>query len=135
MKNTGIVINVDGEFVEIISMRESACSGSCESCSAHCESKPETVKTINTIKAKPGDRVEMEVNTLSVLSYIGLMYGMPLIVFLISVIISFSLLGKDNQLFCFLIGLVSLAVTYLIIKKLNFNANSLNYEIKLRKIA
>lgn len=135
MKNSGIVINVDGDYLEIVSVRPSACGTSCENCHAHCESKPEIIKVLNTIDAKTGDNVELEINSASVLSYIGLVYGLPLIVFISSILISSSILGESKQMFSLLIGVFNLVITYLIIKVFDSNLKISNSEIKLRKIA
>ncbi|MDY2986468.1 MAG: SoxR reducing system RseC family protein [Peptoniphilus sp.] len=135
MKNSGIVINVDGDYLDIVSVRESACGGSCESCGAHCESKAETLRLLNTIEAEVGDRVELEINSSKVLGYIGLVYGVPLIIFIISVITSFAILGEANQIWCFLIGLISIAISYSVIRKIDGSLKNTNSEIKIRKIS
>lgn len=134
MKNSGIVTKVDGDYLEIISMRASACGDSCENCHAHCESKPEKIKVINTIDAKLGDRVELEINSAKVLAYMGLVYGIPLIVFVVTIIIAFSILGEEKQLFSLLFGILSLIITYLLIKKIDSSAKVNSNEITLRKI-
>lgn len=135
MKNSGIVINVDGDYLDIVSVRENACGGSCESCGAHCESKVETLRLLNTIEAEIGDRVELEINSAKVLGYISLVYGVPLITFIISVIASFVILGESKQIWCFLIGLISIVISYSVIRKIDENLKNTNSEIKIRKIS
>ncbi|WP_455257935.1 SoxR reducing system RseC family protein [Peptoniphilus asaccharolyticus] len=134
MKNSGVVINTDGDYVNVVSVRASACGGSCETCGAHCESKPETIRVLNTINAEIGDIVELEINSAKVLGYIALVYGVPLIVFITSIIVSFIALGEKNQLGSLLIGLIALAITYFIIKKIDGKLKLTGSEIKLRKI-
>ncbi|WBW50658.1 SoxR reducing system RseC family protein [Peptoniphilus equinus] len=132
MKNPGIVVEENGDFVTILSMRQSACGSSCESCSSHCESEPMRVKAVNTIHAEIGDRVEMEISSNRVLSYIGLIYGIPLVTFLIGVVTSYAATG--NELISFAVGIVVLALTYIAIKAVDSRKNFTGSDIKLRKI-
>ncbi|MDO5041582.1 MAG: SoxR reducing system RseC family protein [Peptoniphilus sp.] len=120
MQREGIVIKVVENNIEITTVRPSACGESCETCSAKCaESKPMTQIFPNTIGAEVGDRVILEVNNKNYLRYILLIYAVPLVFFVVGVFLSNIVLKEDRQIFSFLIGLVSMAASYVVIKKVD----------------
>lgn len=124
MEQIGVVVKEDGEHIEILAVRESACGSDCSTCSAKCsESKPFNIKTINTINAKVGDRVRIEMNSKAVLSYMVLIYGLPLVFFMAGSVIFFSIFKNLNylhaELYSLIAGLLVMSVAYLIIKKVD----------------
>lgn len=124
MEQIGVVIKEDGDYIEIISTRESACGSDCSSCAAKCsESKPFTIRTINTINAKLGDRVKIEMSSKAVLSYMLLVYGLPLVFFLIGVVVTSEITKKLGfghiEIYSLIAGVVLMAIAYIIIKKID----------------
>lgn len=137
MEAKGIVVKDLGEYVEVASLRASGCGTSCNTCSAKCaESKVHNVKVINTIGAKVGDRVSIEMNSKSVLTYMCLIYGIPLLIFLASVTISFYYFEnrlKNYQLISLLIGLGLTAISYILINKFDDKFKNLKNNLVIKK--
>lgn len=134
MENSGIVTKVSGENIEVLSYRYAACSQNCEGCSSSCaESKPHTFVVKNTIGAKVGDKVSIRTSSDSVLKYISLVYGLPLVFFLVGIIISYYVIKIPNQVYCFLIGLVFTAFAYVLVKNIDKKTGNLSDSIILEK--
>lgn len=124
MEQIGIVVNVENDYMDILSTRESACGSDCSTCQAKCsESKPFKLHVLNTIDAKPGDRVKIEMNSKAVLGYMTLVYGLPCLFFIVGVLVAFIVLEnsiKNNvELYSFISGLVLMAISYIIIKSID----------------
>lgn len=124
MEQIGLVVKEDGEHIEILAMRQSACGSDCSTCSGNCaESKPFNLKTINTINAKVGDRVKIESNSKAVLNYIILIYGLPLVFFMAGSVIFYSIFKDLNyqhfEILSLVAGILTMAIAYFIIKKVD----------------
>ena len=83
MRETGIVKSVDGEFCTCATRRKSACGDNCATCKAVCSSREHIFTAKNTIGAKEGDTVIIEMPTSSVLKSAFLVYILPLLAFLL----------------------------------------------------
>ena len=83
MRETGIVKSVDGEFCTCSTKRKSACGDNCATCKAVCSSREHIFTAKNTISAKEGDTVIIEMPTSSVLKSAFLVYILPLLAFLL----------------------------------------------------
>ena len=72
----------DGK-VEIIHVRESACSGDCHECAGGCTAAKETmlIQAENPIGAGVGDFVRMRSDTKNVMAAVAVMYVLPLVLF------------------------------------------------------
>ena len=82
MRETGIVKSVDGEFCTCSTRRKSACGDNCATCKAVCSSREHIFLAKNTIGAKEGDTVMIEMPTKDVLKSAFLVYILPLLAFL-----------------------------------------------------
>lgn len=124
MEQIGVVVNKEEDYIEILATRESACGSDCSTCAAKCsESKPFNIKVLNTINAKPGDRVSIQMNSKAVLSYMLLVYGLPLL-FFITGFVTFTIIYtklnlKHVELYSLISGLIIMSFAYLIIKKID----------------
>ncbi|RVU55259.1 SoxR reducing system RseC family protein [Anaerosphaera multitolerans] len=139
MEQDGYVIKDLGEYVEISVMRESACGSNCETCQAKCsESKPFNLKVPNTLNLKVGERVKIEMNSKMVISYILLVYGLPLVFLLLGTLIGIYVFSKMNltsaEILAFGLGLIVMSMAYLIIKRVDakHGENKLN-EISIKR--
>lgn len=83
MRETGIVKAVDGEFCTCATRRKSACGDNCATCKAVCSSREHIFTAKNTVGAKVGDTVVIEMPTGSVLKSAFLVYILPLLAFLL----------------------------------------------------
>ena len=95
MRETGIVKSVDGEFCTCVTKRKSACGENCASCKAACSSREHIFTAKNTIGAKEGDTVVIEMPAKDVLKSAFLVYIIPLVAFLLGFICFFET-GKSE---------------------------------------
>ena len=80
MRETGIVREVSGDFCKVGVKRSSACGDNCATCSAACKQKEAICTAKNTVGAKVGQRVIIEINTEKVLKSAFLVYILPIFV-------------------------------------------------------
>ncbi|MGF0095419.1 SoxR reducing system RseC family protein [Peptoniphilus sp. SGI.035] len=121
MESIGIVRAKNNNKIFVEFTRESACGESCESCSAKCaESESELFEFPNTLSANIGDVVKIKTRDRSVLSYKFLVYGLPLILFMSTITISYYLMSKmfmkNIELMSLIMGIISLIISHFIIK-------------------
>ena len=124
MESIGIVRDKKENKIFVEFTRESACGDSCESCNAKCaESEQELFEFNNTISAKVGDIVKIKTNDRSVLSYKFLVYGLPLVLFMSTITISyyfFNNMGLDNRdLFSLIVGILSFILSFIILRTID----------------
>lgn len=123
MEQVGFVTAIKDGLADLEVRRVGACGASCESCHANCEEKVEHIQIINSLDAEVGDYVELQADNKRVLSYIFLVYGFPLIGFLIGALIGtygFKAIGVASyELYGFIIGVLALMFTYFYISKLD----------------
>lgn len=124
MESIGIVRAKNGNKIFIEFTRESACGESCESCSAKCaESEREFFEFSNTISANIGDVVKIKTKDKSVLSYKFLVYGLPLILFMSTITLSYIIMRNTSlgniDLISLILGVFSLIISYFILKKID----------------
>lgn len=124
MESIGIVRDKKENKIFVEFTRESACGDSCESCNAKCaESEQELFEFNNTISAKVGDIVKIKTNDRSVLSYKFLVYGLPLVLFMSTITISyyfFNNMGLDNRdLFSLIVGILSFILSFIILRSID----------------
>ncbi len=82
MREEGFVKAVCEQTCEVIIRRKTACGENCASCKAGCEAKEQICVAENTIGAKVGDRVIVEMDSKKVLKSAFLVYILPILVFL-----------------------------------------------------
>ena len=83
MTHSAIVKRVLGDgYAEVHVERVSACGKSCASCSGGCGDKQIiSVRALNLVRARPGDRVMIESATGSILGAAMLVYFVPILFF------------------------------------------------------
>ena len=113
MRETGIVKSVDGEFCTCVTRRKSACGDNCATCKAVCSSREHIFTAKNTIGAKEGDTVIIEMPTSSVLKSAFLVYILPLLAFLLGFSHFFGA-GKSELEAAFW-GIVSGAIVWILV--------------------
>ena len=93
MNQQGYIIEiVDDKTAKLKMQRHSACAscGKCQTLSS--ESKEILVEVDNSIGAKPGDHVEVNMENMNVLKATALAYLVPLIFLLVGTIVSYFML-------------------------------------------
>lgn len=131
MESIGIVRAKNNNKIFVEFTRESACGESCESCSAKCaESERELFEFPNSVSANVGDRVKIKTRDMSVLSYKFLVYGLPLILFMATITISYIIMSNTSmgniELKSLIMGIFSLLISYFILKNIDNKFNNTN---------
>jgi len=114
--------NDDGT-VQVLHVRQSACSGDCHQCSG-CGAAKETVLLTahNPIGARPGQLVTVEASTGPVLAAAAVLYLLPLLLFFVGYLAGEHLWGRGGLCGCmaFLAGIgISVLYDRLVMKKKN----------------
>lgn len=131
MENIGIVRAKNNNKIFVEFTRESACGESCESCSAKCaESETELFEFPNSVSANVGDCVKIKTRDMSVLSYKFLVYGLPLILFMTTITISYIVMSHTSmgniELKSLIMGIFSLLISYFILKEIDHKFKKTN---------
>ncbi len=125
MNQQGYIIEiVDNKTAKLKMQRHSACAscGKCQTLSS--ESKEILVEVDNSIGAKPGDHVEVNMENMNVLKATALAYAVPLIFLLVGTIVSYFMLdmiistqGIIVELISGIIGIILMLLSYVILKR------------------
>lgn len=125
MNQQGYIIEiVDNKTAKLKMQRHSACAscGKCQTLSS--ESKEILVEVDNSIGAKPGDHVEVNMENMNVLKATALAYLVPLIFLLVGTIVSYFMLdmiistqGIIVELISGIIGIILMLLSYVILKR------------------
>lgn len=120
MREIGQVIKIENGYAKVQIKRTEACA----KCGACDMGKSKSIEFLakNSISAKVGDKVEIETQTANVLKASFIMYGVPLIFFLIGTLLGYyiaNILGmfQWSNLIGFITGVVLTLISYLLIKK------------------
>lgn len=122
MNQQGYIIEiVDNITAKLKLKRHSACA-SCGKCATTSEEKDIIVEVDNTIGAKVGDRVEVNMETINVLKAAFIVYTIPLIALLIGTVGTFYILNAINfnrniEIISAIVGLIFTIIVFLILKK------------------
>ena len=122
-------MNQQGYIVEIVDSvtaklklnRHSACA-SCGKCATTSEEKDIIVEVDNTIGAKVGDKVEVNMETVNVLKAAFIAYAIPLVSLLLGTVGTFYSLKAVNvtsnvEFISGLVGLIFTFISFLILRK------------------
>lgn len=120
MKEIGTIKALQGNNAEVEIKRNSAC-GDCGAC--HVSKDQSVMLTIakNSVGAKSGETVEVEMQFANVFVAAFIMYGIPLIAFILGSCVAYYLVGAlslawDQVLTSFLTGISLTAIAYLVIR-------------------
>lgn len=122
MNQHGYIVEiVDSVTAKLKLKRHSACA-SCGKCATTSEEKDIIVEVDNTIGAKVGDRVEVNMETVNVLKAAFIAYTIPLVALLLGTVGTFYFLKvtsitKNIEIISGLVGLIFTFISFLILKK------------------
>ena len=122
MAEKGKVIELNGEFATVSMTRKEACA-KCRACIAGMTEKEMIIEAENECYANIGDWVDVEVSPDGFISALFVVYGLPLIGFLVGLIPSYFIfktlfdIGSIGDFLSFVIGLACTGVVFLWIKK------------------
>ncbi|MCA2004592.1 MAG: SoxR reducing system RseC family protein [Ignavibacterium sp.] len=128
----GIVKSSKDGMAEIIISN----SAHCEECSAKVYCKPNsgdnrTIIVHDTLGLKPGDFVLISVSGQKIFQTSFFLYGLPLIILILGLIMGFNIFDSQKELFSTLLSIVLLAVYFFLIKTL---LDKFKYPFSLIKI-
>lgn len=126
MQVVGRVIETKNNLAYVTLLRTSACGGNCKACGSSCETIDHKIEVINSIDAKVGEIVEVSMDEKNGLKASAIIYIIPLLGFLISIVVGYML--KLSEIQSFLLGVIGMVISYLIvhlIDKKNRNVNSI----------
>lgn len=122
MNQQGYIIEiVDEKTAKLKMQRHSACAA-CGKCVTSSEKKDIIVEVDNTIGAKVGDHVEVNMESVNVLKATAIAYIIPLIALLVGTIGTYYVLdiislGINIEAVSGAVGIVFMLITFLMLKK------------------
>ena len=122
MNQQGYIVEiVDSVTAKLKLKRHSACA-SCGKCATTSEEKDIIVEVDNTIGAKVGDKVEVNMETVNVLKAAFIAYAIPLVALLLGTVGTFYSLKAVNvtsnvEFISGLVGLIFTFISFLILRK------------------
>lgn len=120
MIEKGVVVDIRGKKVVISTKRTEAC-GSCNACKADPGAFRE-LELVNTIGARKGDTLNIEINDHIILKGAFVLYIIPLIGFLLGIFAGKTAAHNlqtdlSTEVICALSGVIGVAVSLIAIKK------------------
>lgn len=123
MIETGYVNSINGENALVSFKRKSGCGDHCASCKGGCTVPNVITEIKNTMGAKVGDQVKVEMKQNAYNKMLLWVYVFPLIMLAIGIIAStevFKAVGYTNyELYSFLVGVLALAVSFAVLNKVS----------------
>lgn len=118
MTQKGRIKKINGSTAIVSIRRISMCGDNCKGCSSACDVPEMDIKADIIPNIEIGDEVEISSEDINVLKYSFILYGVPLIVMVAVIfLVSFLIKGESGQIYAALIGLLSLIISFFILKK------------------
>lgn len=120
MQNKALIVSTMGSQCKILVMRAEAC-GSCEACNA-CGAKPSTYVIENTLQAKPGEAVMVEMKDADFFRRVGLLYVLPMLLFVGGIVLTDLAqkpLGMHAEALDLIGGLLGIVLYWAVIRKVD----------------
>ena len=122
MNQQGYIIEIVDNITSKLKLKRHSACASCGKCATTSEEKDIIVEVDNTIGAKVGDRVEVNMETINVLKAAFIVYTIPLIALLIGTVGTFYILNAINfnrniEIISAIVGLIFTIIVFLILKK------------------
>ena len=137
MIQNGRIKKINGDTSIVSIKRRSMCGDNCKGCNSACNVPEMDVKANVIPNIEVGDEVEISSEDISVVKYSFVLYGLPLVIMVAVIFLVSSLIeGEKGQIYAALIGLLSLVISFFILKKydkLESSRKSFKYTI-LRKL-
>ena len=122
MEQQGYIVGIiDEKTAKLKMQRHSACA-SCGKCTTTSEKKDIVVEVDNSIGAKLGDRVAVNMESMNVLKAVGIAYIFPLISLLIGTIGTYYVLQlientKNIEVISSTVGIIIMVISFFILRK------------------
>ncbi|MEA4826967.1 SoxR reducing system RseC family protein [Clostridium sp. JNZ J1-5] len=139
MTEVGYVSSVHGDYVSVSFKRKSGCGDNCASCKAGCAATSVTTDIKNTLGAKKGDKVKIEMQQSAFNKMLLWVYVFPLIMMAIGIGVGtkvFKAAGYASyEMLSFLLGLAALAISYMVLNLYNKKvSNKHEYTLQMTEI-
>lgn len=116
MQEIAKVTSITGSNATVKVPRQEACDG-CKACAVgRGTTKFLELEVKNTLNAKAGDTITLDMNTPDLLKAAGIMYGLPLLALIITSMVSYFAVFVGDDVKAGVLGLVATAITYIIIR-------------------
>ncbi len=128
-KAIGKVLSIKGDMAEVLVMRGSMCGDSCSNCGM-CENKGTKIIAENLVGAQKGDSVELGVSTSKGLKAAALVYMIPVVILIASVVLFLKIGFGEGQ--AVLLSILIMAFWFALIfiaEKLGIFKNKINAKI------
>jgi sigma-E factor negative regulatory protein RseC len=121
MNQHGYVVEIVDSITARIKMQKHSACASCGKCASSTDKKDIIVEVDNTLGAKLGDYVEVNMDSINVIKAASIVYVIPLVALLGGTIISYSILNFidisfNKELISAFIGLSLTIISYISIK-------------------
>ena len=122
MEQQGYIVGIiDEKTAKLKMQRHSACA-SCGKCTTTSEKKDIVVEVDNSIGAKLGDRVAVNMESMNILKAVGIAYIFPLIGLLIGTIGTYYVLQlientKNIEVISSTVGIIIMVISFFILRK------------------
>lgn len=122
MNQRGYVVEIVDNITAKIKMQKHSACASCGKCASSTDKKDIVVEVDNTIGAKVGDYVEVNMEAVDVVKAASIVYIVPLVALLGGTIVSYGILQYINisfnkELISAIVGICITALSYVCIKK------------------
>ncbi|HDI61063.1 MAG TPA: hypothetical protein ENF48_12060 [Desulfobacteraceae bacterium] len=111
----GIVTKVDGALAEVRTVKSEACAACSAKEFCHDGGREMTVSVLNHAKARPGDRVRLEIATGAFVKVMFLLYIIPILALLAGALVGLALSGDKAAVLGALVGF-AIAVAFVRVK-------------------
>jgi sigma-E factor negative regulatory protein RseC len=116
MKKIAQVVKIQEETAFIKIARASACGDNCASCGSHCTDNGHIIKVKND-NYTLGQLLEIETKDKNILLYSAIAYGIPLIIMIITAVLSYNYLNIGNkEITSALTGILSLVISFYLLR-------------------
>jgi sigma-E factor negative regulatory protein RseC len=121
MRSTGIIVETLDHNIAKLQMKQHSACAECGKCHTESESKDLLVEVDNSVGAKKGDFVEVDLEAANVLQAAAIAYLIPLAALLIGVIATNQILNTigysgSKEIASTVVGLITMVISYIIIK-------------------
>lgn len=117
MNQIGLVTKKDKNLVTVFVRRYSSCGENCAHCGNSCEVPGIDINIETDVPVEIGDYVELETENRTILKYSFLLYGIPMTLFVLGIVLGISLFQKE--VIGFLFGIGSLGISFFLLKWLD----------------
>ena len=121
MRSTGVIVETLEYNIAKLQMKQHSACAECGKCHTESESKDLLVEVDNSVGAKVGDFVEVDLEAANVLQAAAIAYLVPLVSLLAGVIATYQILNiigynGSIEIASTVVGFITMVISYIIIK-------------------